>query len=268
MSKRLLESSESSEGDKLWRNNEDDSNNNKKRSFIGSWKDTNSTSNEDNLIELSLEDIASYDEIVKRVENRQASFPFPRIVKRDLRKKLPIMITNVINGHDFDLLASFFKTFCRGDGCQMQLACLNSKLPAFEMPTIDHIVYYMGAFLETFPDCVYQMSNFQLKQRVYPVGTEITCFIKCLATSIYPVAPPDLGRIVLETLADPTKAKRCDTDPLANYDIYNPSSLHSCGLPRLEMPSAKVVYLTLTMNVDEQKRIQRIEQSAVISSVA
>jgi hypothetical protein len=225
---------------------------------------------DDDLVDLLLEDINYIDQIEAKSEASSVKrnstpplFSLPRILKRDLRKKLPIMLNNVMNSHDSILVKSFFSTFCRGDGCQLQQSCtFNSDVVSYEMPSVDHIISYMSCFLESIPDSIFRMSHFQLKRRSDTEGTEIVCYVTCYGTSIYPLTPPDIAKHVLKSFA----GEKNENEFLSNYDVLNPASIHTCGLPRLEKPDSKIVYVTLTMTIDEEKRIQRIGQSALVTS--
>ena len=56
---------------------------------------------------------------------------FPRIIKRDLRRLYPRMLSNVMNAGDPCLLAAFFATFARPD-CSFNQQCPNAKSPEVE----------------------------------------------------------------------------------------------------------------------------------------
>jgi hypothetical protein len=198
----------------------------------------------------------------------------PRILKRDIRKKIPIMFTNVINSSDFNLLSSFLKTFCRNDVAFTQVARDNTnRFLSLEMPTLDHLIYFLGGFQQMAPDLTFRLSEFQLKQRTDMEGTEIICQVNANCTAIYPVNPGHIAQHVLDHLPyDGEKPillapnqNKATAHLLDHYDLYNPMSIHSCGLPMLKTPSTKVLSLTLTFKVDEQNRIHRMSKSAVFA---
>lgn len=50
----------------------------------------------------------------RRKRNRPTAHPFPRILKSDVRRKLPLMYINAVNSGDIGLIESFFRAFCVG----------------------------------------------------------------------------------------------------------------------------------------------------------
>jgi len=195
----------------------------------------------------------------------------PRILKRDIRKKIPVMFTNVFNSCDFPLLSSFLKTFCSTEVYFTQCATATTQPNRLhlEMPTLEHLIYFLGGFQQMAPDMSFRMTGFKLKQRQDMEGTEIICEGTAVCTQMYPINPRHIAQHVLDHLpydgAKPVVESPYEENShlLDHYDLYQPLTLHSCGLPMLANPSVKELKVTMTFKLDELHRIQRISEAAV-----
>lgn len=123
---------------------------------------------------------------------------FPRIVKSDIRRKLPIMICNVINSNDFILLSSFLKTYCL-PYCKLSdiIPARDKILPRetcqFDVEGVNSMAIYLYTQFELAPDLVMELRDMEIKQFLDCSDvSELIVNFNFRATKVYDIEPTSL----------------------------------------------------------------------------
>eukprot|EP00981_Chlorochromonas_danica_P003745 scaffold688_cov149-Ochromonas_danica.AAC.3 len=97
---------------------------------------------------------------VKRMRHRkprQRVSPFPRILKRDIRRDYPAMYANVLNTAERSCIEAFLRTFCV-PSCAMEDFYLHQtstsleRIPVVKLFSVDRIVNRLSTEIEGAPD--------------------------------------------------------------------------------------------------------------------
>eukprot|EP00981_Chlorochromonas_danica_P002745 scaffold537_cov180-Ochromonas_danica.AAC.50 len=100
--------------------------------------------------------------------------PIPRILKRDIRRDIPIMITNVYNSNDTELVRKFFMTYSVGS-CHMNSYAekeVSSELIR-RLNGLDKILAVIFVYMLASPDNVVQLHEAQIKQHLDREGSQL-----------------------------------------------------------------------------------------------
>eukprot|EP00981_Chlorochromonas_danica_P001668 scaffold369_cov177-Ochromonas_danica.AAC.1 len=100
--------------------------------------------------------------------------PIPRILKRDIRRDIPIMITNVFNSNDTELVRKFFITYSVGS-CQMNSYAEKEVRSEFicRLNGLDKILALMFGNMLASPDYVAHLREAQIKQHLDREGSQL-----------------------------------------------------------------------------------------------
>eukprot|EP00981_Chlorochromonas_danica_P009011 scaffold2421_cov171-Ochromonas_danica.AAC.1 len=114
--------------------------------------------------------------------------PFPRILKRDIRRDYSTMYINVINSADSGLVTSFLETFCV-DKCRMvdyykPEENLPGKVPVLELTKLADITKRMQLQLSAAPDCVIRLQDAHIWQHLYEMGSKVVMYIRLQCTAL------------------------------------------------------------------------------------
>jgi len=139
----------------------------------------------------------------------KASFiPELRILKRDIRRTYPDMLSNVMNSHDVKLFSSFVDKFYRNECIMAQTfpegapACFNSV----EVRGVEVMKRLQGMHYLMTPDSVMNVSNSQVCKRLYESGSRVLGSFNVKGTVIY------IPKVYNGKPVDPN-------DPILDYDL-------------------------------------------------
>ncbi len=178
--------------------------------------------------ELKKEDELSGDSLVSpvvqsktKIQNRRNSkrhyrkppfkpsfMPELRILKRDIRRSYPDMLSNVMNSHDVTLFSSFVDKFYRSECIMAQTfpvgapACFNSV----EVQGVEILKRLQGMHYIMTPDSVINLSNSQVCKRLYESGSRVVGSFNVKGTVIY------IPKVYHGKTVDPN-------DPILDYDL-------------------------------------------------
>jgi hypothetical protein len=214
---------------------------------------------------------------------------FPRIVKSDIRRKFPIMLTNVFNSFNMKLVRSFLTTFCDHQDILyqhivnipfLQEQQLQPAAHVFEISILHHVINFMGGMQEFTPDMVFMLKNSQIQRRIDCEGSLIVLTMEAHGSRIYPIFPSILadciqGNNYFQDLYL-TKYKKLGHEAavdslialerfLSNYNVSDPKSLHNCGIPLLKNPLKRTIQSRIILQLDEQHRIHRITSESSVT---
>lgn len=100
---------------------------------------------------------------IKRNEKRR-KFAFPRVLKRDIRRKYAIMYANTANSHDQTIFANFLETFFSPDFETKKYSLVGgmepNSIPLFQLQGRSSFLYYIFKSNSPFPDHVLAVKNF------------------------------------------------------------------------------------------------------------
>lgn len=168
----------------------------------------------------------------KRIRTNRRLYPFPRIVKRDIRRMYPSMLANVMNSGDLSFLSSFLEEFA-SKRCQFidyfpgsSDINLSWNRTFVGMPAV---MQYFSSFWNStsqafIPDFHIKVRWAAIKQFLNQDHSELMCGLSFSATPIY-----DLSTI-LATLQP--KCKNSGKQPLStkkrklSYENSNNAGLH------------------------------------------
>lgn len=123
----------------------------------------------------------------RRKRNRPSYSPFPRIWKNDIRRMLPIMYINAVNG-GADLYQQFLHDFCVGscsiiDNLDDTSICqaLRSVKP-LAIQGLDNVMGIMGMRVSSFPDLVASMERSWIRHQLNTPGSAVIAKINLRGT--------------------------------------------------------------------------------------
>lgn len=125
--------------------------------------------------------------VKRRIYHRRAN-PFPRVLKRDIRRDYGTMLLNVMNSFDGELTSKFFRTFCVQDCYKFDLfpEVKNYNLPCVrQVNGLDQIVFSLLHDLSHTPDCVLTMRSSHIRQRSDIKGSQVVLRVLFQGTKIY-----------------------------------------------------------------------------------
>lgn len=122
-------------------------------------------------------------------------YPFPRILKRDIRRDYAIMLTNVLNSADENLMLKFFQRFgtqsCQYVDCFPDEYINNQPFIRYAKG-IDAIVYRLLQDFSSIPDFVIRLKNANIVQKNEIKGSQIVCNVEFSGTKMFHYMRPDL----------------------------------------------------------------------------
>jgi hypothetical protein len=126
--------------------------------------------------------------VKKRIYHRRAN-PFPRVLKRDIRRDYGAMLINVLNSFDGDLTAKFFTQFCIQDCHKLDIfpeVTKDYNLPGFRrVDGLNQIVYHLLHDLSHIPDSVFCMKGSHIRQRSDITGSQVCVRVLFQGTKTY-----------------------------------------------------------------------------------
>lgn len=124
----------------------------------------------------------------RRIYHRRAN-PFPRVLKRDIRRDYGAMLVNVMNSFDGDLTAKFFNQFCVKNCYKLDLfpeVTKHYNLPGFRhVDGLNKIVYHLLHDLSHIPDSVFRIKGSHIRQRSDIQGSQVCVRVLFQGTKIY-----------------------------------------------------------------------------------
>lgn len=120
---------------------------------------------------------------------RPAYIPELRIIKRDIRRRYPEMMQNVMNSYDINLLERFYQQFTTPT-----MECFDDAAPStvyddYHWPKqskgYHRLLQATKMTFELFPDAVYYVDDVQVSVTLHERGSRITCRMRCKRTQIW-----------------------------------------------------------------------------------
>lgn len=210
----------------------------------------------------------------------------PRIIKSDIRRKFPMMFTNILNSCNINLIRSFLTTFCDHRDILFQHTVRVPSFPTSQRPAhcveisrLSHVIHYMSGIHEFSPDMIHLLKNSQITRRIDCDGSLIILTMEANGSRIYPIFPSVLADCIqgnqyfqnlyvneYQQFDDERENVLIGLEKfLLNYDINDPKSLHNCGIPLLKIPLQRRIHATIVLQLDEQNRIHRISLEGQIA---
>lgn len=170
--------------------------------------------------------------------------PQLRILRRDIRRKYPEMIQNVINSSDIELLSSFYEHFFIPTVEVINLDCGESVYDSYQWPKhtkgYPRYLQAMNMVYQLFPDAVYYLDDVQISVVLHERGSRIVGRMRSKRTQV-------VGAKFL------SKKSIGDVDHVAD-DEHPPFELVPLDSPIInEMDGKFVLYL------DEGHRVEKVE---------
>eukprot|EP00981_Chlorochromonas_danica_P001179 scaffold262_cov164-Ochromonas_danica.AAC.3 len=192
--------------------------------------------------------------------------PIPRIFKKDIRRDIPIMITNVFNSNDTELLSRFFMTYSVGS-CHMNSYAEKEVNSEFirRLNGLDMILAVMFVTMLASPDNVVRLLGAQIKRHIHREGSQLIVTGRVQGTRI--------KEFVVETLDVDQKVHRVPLrvwDHLITtgekVDTLMKNSGSSPSFPELHFnitPYKIDFILEITYWLDNDHRIYRMDMKSV-----
>ncbi len=240
----------------------------------------------DSTEESSVSVVISKKAVKKRMNKKRYTVNlFPRIIKRDLRRLYPRMLSNVMNAGDPCLLAAFFATFARPD-CSFNQQCPNRKSPEVEsFRNLDTLLLQFAVQCDLMPDMTIQLQNSSIHlfrhtpdhKNTPKFSSEIQCEMVFSGTVLYAYDRTSTSDMALEMenclLSDacPRISQMATSEELmANMEEHQlvPSSFVAANVPDAIAKWKKLVHPKeskslvikggLRLTVDEENRISGV----------
>eukprot|EP00981_Chlorochromonas_danica_P011577 scaffold4103_cov248-Ochromonas_danica.AAC.14 len=205
----------------------------------------------------------------RRRLRRRCANPFPRILKRDIRRLFPSMYINVINSRECETINDFLSTFCVKsckiiDGCNYAYFC-DSLANLFGPITIHGLASFMslmGLKMSSLPDGVVQLEDSYIQHQLHTPGSKVLMKVRVQGTLI---------RQALLNLRD--ENNNMLVVPRLIYQILEVAGrLPSCFAESAQVSGEVLSNISLDIHVtvvfffDNDHRIYRIEKTAFYHS--
>lgn len=175
---------------------------------------------------------------------RPAFIPELRIVKRDIRRKYPEMMLNVMNSHDIKLLESFYDTFTVPNVEVIDRDAPASVYEDYQWPKYSkgtqRYLQAMNMSFQLFPDAVFYLEDVQISVILRERGSRITGKIRAVRTQVHGIK--FLNQQKIEEKQD------ADNDQHPSYEL----------IP-LETPLLNEVEGRVIFYLDENHRLERAQ---------
>lgn len=134
--------------------------------------------------------------------------PFPRVLKRDIRRTYAAMLMNVMNSYDAELILKFFTHFCHSacnlyDDSSEAMSIQPNAQMALSLPSSsssssstslrhvqgpEHIALHMLRGMDLVPDCTVRLRQASIHQFLNTKGSKIVCHVTMSGTKLFKYA--------------------------------------------------------------------------------
>lgn len=108
--------------------------------------------------------------------------PFPRILKRDIRRDYASMLVNCLNSASPTVIGGFFYTFCVPT-CRMSDTLMKGVLLK-QLDGVDNIAQDLGSGIANVPDFICSIREVLIKQHLYETGSKIVLKLTSQGTKL------------------------------------------------------------------------------------
>jgi len=118
----------------------------------------------------------------------EASFPFPKIMRSDIRRSYSLMLVNVINSGELPLIYGFLDTFLVPKAKKLSIKainnCVDNQHGSLQKGIIEIATYWYYK-VRLSPDTVYGLEDVKIVSKPETTGSVIVSRISMKATKIY-----------------------------------------------------------------------------------
>lgn len=192
---------------------------------------------------------------------------FPRVVKRDIRRFLPQMLTNVMNAADPLLMRSFFTTFALpsfGMTGPTETNILNEVVKKPPNGDMDSLVMNLTVEQDLLPDLAVSLDGAGIRQFLNRKDeSHVVCRITLMGTKLYEYEKCDACHPMAITVDSYLEHLRPISKAVSETEInnYTPpfSTVASTRKLLLRKPFQIFMQGALTLKLDENNRIKSLE---------
>jgi hypothetical protein len=222
--------------------------------------------------------------------------PFPRVLKRDIRRSYANMLINVMNSYDVELIVKFFTHFCLANcylfddsseamqiqpnsmissllngpmgalnGANAGGAARNNNTSLRQVQGPEHIALHMLRGMDLVPDCVVQLKQASIHQYLNTTGSKIVCKVTMSGTKLFKYAFTS-GSVMLQSILHQTEAQEQVFNVLQM--VLGESAAAKLSMEDISQYFQKIMVsepvdvsfaATITMYLDEEHRIYRLD---------
>lgn len=146
---------------------------------------------------LQAREMVTDDQLPQIMNRRAISWSnLKRTFVADIRQSYPLMISNTLNSHDFELVQSFWMKLCGNRPRANFSLCRsgnNREKMGIDFTGLNYGIAYWSSLLQLLPDSVFTLNEVEVYERPQNRGSVVKAKLRVVATKIYEIYASQLA---------------------------------------------------------------------------
>eukprot|EP00981_Chlorochromonas_danica_P011908 scaffold4342_cov166-Ochromonas_danica.AAC.14 len=185
----------------------------------------------------------------KRNRFRPRVSPFPRILKRDVRRDIPTMLINCLNSANPEIIGGWFYQFCIPN-CKMNDTLMKANVLLQQLEGVDKIANMLGFGIADVPDFICRIRETCIKQHLFETGSKIVLKLCSQATKLMSYYSNTMGGDATKSVTSLLHEKLTKDPRVAAWKVEDSASIAQ------RIFSVEIrIYTTATLYLDDNNRV-------------